>query len=152
MDSVTGRRRTRLKYAMCRGEQRTHDSDGGVEQFILDLGKEDLGFLFAGLIVAAEGEEVADFLVEALLGRPDLTDAGEEFVEVIPAARIFEALVVHDEAFDEVFLEMGGRPLAELGAAKAADAVADGEDEVEVVELCFVALSVGGSCQGFLDN
>lgn len=107
---------------------------GGVEELVLHLGEEEGGFVLAGLVVAAEGEEVADFLVEALFRGPNLADAGEKFVEVVPTTGVLQALVVHDEAFEDVFLEVGAGPLAELDAAGRTDAVANGENEVEVVE------------------
>ena len=110
-------------------------SGGGVEELVLHLGEEERGFLFTSLVVIAEGEEVADFLVEAFFRGPDVADAGEEFVEVIPTSGVLEALVVHDEAFDNVFLQMGAGPLSELNTTRGADAVADGEDEIEVIEL-----------------
>jgi hypothetical protein len=69
----------------------------------------------------------------------------QQFVEVVPAARFLEPGIVEDEALDQVFLEVDGGPLAELCAARGADTVADGQDEVEVVELGAVALAVGGS-------
>ena len=68
----------------------------------------------------------------------DVADAFEEFVEVIGdagAGRVLEALVVHGEAFDEVFAETCGGPLAELRAARCSYAVADGEDGGEAVVL-----------------
>ena len=105
----------------------------GEEKFVLHFGEEVLGFLLAQAVVAADGEEVADFLVEAFFRGADFADAGKQLIEVIPAAGVFEALVVHDEAFDEIFAQVGGGPLAELRAAWRPDAVADGEDEVEVV-------------------
>ena len=46
---------------------------------------------------------------------------------------MLEALVVEGEALDEQFGQARGGPLAERGAAGGADAVADGEDGVEVV-------------------
>ena len=51
--------------------------------------------------------------------------------------RVLEALVVHDEALYEVLPEARGRPLAELGAAAAANAVANRDDHLEVVVLDF---------------
>ena len=51
------------------------------------------------------------------------------------ARRILEPLVVHREALHQVLDEARGGPLAELRAAVAAHAVADGEDGVEVVVL-----------------
>ncbi|MOA36431.1 hypothetical protein D3C78_1579540 [compost metagenome] len=47
---------------------------------------------------------------------------------------------------------MSAGPLAELHAAWRAHTVADGQDQVEVVQLGPVSLAVRGSCQGFLDN
>lgn len=128
---------------------------GGVKEFVLHLGEEQHGFLFAGLVVAAEREQVAHLLVKPFLRGPDLTDAGEEFVEVVPAAGILEALVVDDEAFDQVFLEMGAGPLAELDATRGTHAVADGQNEIEAVELdrtLDFPLSLNLNCQGFLDS
>ena len=46
------------------------------------------------------------------------------------AVGVLEPLVVHGEALDQVFLQNGGRPAAELDATRGADAVADGEDGV----------------------
>jgi len=46
---------------------------------------------------------------------------------------VFKAFVVHRETVDDLFGEASGGPLAELGAALAADEVADGEDDREVV-------------------
>jgi hypothetical protein len=94
-------------------------------------------------------------LVEAFLRGPDLADAGEEFVEVVPAAGVLEALVVHDEAFDQVFLEVTAGPLAKLDTPRGAHAIADGENEVEAVELdraLDFPPSLDLNCQGFLDS
>ena len=76
-----------------------------------------MGVPVVGLIVGTESEKVADLLVEAFFGGPDLPNAGQEFIEVVPPAGVLEALVVHDEALDEVFSQMTGGPLTELGAA-----------------------------------
>ncbi len=109
---------------------------GGEVDFVLDGGEELLGGLGVRGVVDAGGVDVEDFLVEAAFGGADVADAFEEFVEVVGlafAGGIFEAFVVHDEALHQVFGEAGGGPLAELGAAMAADAVADGEDGGEGV-------------------
>lgn len=75
----------------------------------------------------------AHLLVKPLLRSADFADAGQQFVEVVPAARILEPLVVQQEALYNELPQMGGRPLAELGPARGADAVTDRQDEVEVV-------------------
>ena len=121
----------------------------------MHLGKKELGGLVVGLVVAAEGEEVAHLLVEALFGRADLADARQQFVEVVPATGVLEAFVVHDEAFDQVFGQVGGGPLAELGAAHRTHPVAHGEDEGQAVQLhlaLHAAFSLGLNCQGILDS
>lgn len=79
-----------------------------------------------------------DLLVEAPLGRPDVADPLEQLVEVVGVARtwrVLQPLVVHREALDEELRQARVGPLAELRAAGAADAEADGEDGVEVVVL-----------------
>lgn len=93
--------------------------------------------------------------LRALLGGPDLADAGQQFVEVVPAAVALEAFVIHDETLDEVFGKIGGGPLAELGAVHAFDAVADGQDHFEAIELGLaldLARVLGLNRQGFLDG
>jgi hypothetical protein len=53
-----------------------------------------------------------DFLVEAFRGG---AEASEHLVEVVRATvGVLEAFVIHDEAFEEVFLEGCGGPAAEL--------------------------------------
>ena len=44
-----------------------------------------------------------------------------------------DAFVVEDETFDQKFAQPDGCPLAELGAARRANAIAHGENHVEVV-------------------
>ena len=88
----------------------------------------------------------SDLLVEQPLGRADVADAGEQFVEIVAAERssFFESLVVHREPLDQEFGETRRGPLTERGAAGRADAVADGEDRVEGVVLD-VAGNVAGA-------
>lgn len=107
----------------------------GVKQDVLDRGKKLLGGAVGLVVVGAEGEEVADLLVKAFLRGADVADAREHLVEMVRAAiGVFEPLVVHREAFEEVFLEDGGGPATELDAPRRAHAVADGEDGLKVVE------------------
>lgn len=48
------------------------------------------------------------------------------------SAHSLQALVIHDEALDQILLEVGGGPLVELGAAWLLHPVANGHDQVEV--------------------
>ena len=109
---------------------------GGEVELVLNGLEENRCRGFAGMIVGGEGEDFLDPQVDASFAGADVADAFEELVEVIRGAgagRVFEPFVVHGESFEEVFEKGGGGPLAELGAAGAADAVADGEDRGEGV-------------------
>ena len=125
---------------------------GGEEQLVLDLGEECLGFHFPDLVVAAEGEQVPDLLIETFFRGADLTNALKQFVEVVPAAGILEPLVVHDKALDDQLTEPGVGPAAELGASGRLDAESDGDDRLEVVVGHVIGFPVGGSCPEIPDN
>ena len=104
---------------------------------VLNHCKELLRGFDARIVVHARGVDVEDLSPEDALRRTDVADAGEQFVEVVAAAGLLEAFVVHGEAFDQVLLQLGGGALAELRAARRADTVADGEDHLQAVEFDF---------------
>jgi hypothetical protein len=107
----------------------------GPKHLVLHLLEEQLGGLGLAVVVHGRGVDVADLLVEALLRGADIADARQQLVEVVPAAGLLEPGVVQHEALDQVFAQVGGGPLAELGAARGAHPVADGQDHVQVVVL-----------------
>src|SRR5262249_15070848 len=79
-----------------------------------------------------------DLLVEATLGRADVTNPLEQLLEVVGLSwtgRVLQPLVVHREALDQVLGQPRVGPLAELRAAMAADAETDDEDGGERVVL-----------------
>lgn len=117
----------------------------GIEQLVLHFGEEHLSRRVVGAVVTGQGEQFAHLLVKTLLGSANFADARQQLVEVVPALRILQALVVHDEALDEVFAKVGGCPLAELCAARTLDPIADGQDHFQSVELGSIALVVRGS-------
>jgi hypothetical protein len=87
-------------------------------------------------VVGRQREDVAHAQVHSPLAGADVADALEQLVEVVGHARPRRALqpfVIEHEALDQVLLETSGGPLAELRAARAADAVADGEDDGQAV-------------------
>ena len=97
--------------------------------------EEELRGLGARVVVDAGGVDVEHLPPEDLLRRADVADAGEQLVEVVAAAGPLEPLVVQGEALDEVLAQPLRRPDAELRAAVGLHAVADGDDDVEVVVL-----------------
>ena len=120
----------------------------GPMQFVLHDLKELVCLVGSWVVVDGKRVDVADLLVEALLRGADVSDAFQQLIEVVSAktAALLEPLVVHDEAFQQVLPEALGGPAAELGAAEGADAVADGEDGVEVVVGDLIGLAVESSC------
>ncbi len=87
------------------------------------------------IVVHTGGIDVEHLSPENAFRRTDVADAAQQFLEVIAAAGLPEAFVVHGEAFDQVLLQLGSRPLAELRAARRAYAIPDGEYELQVVVL-----------------
>ena len=67
-------------------------------------------------------------------------------------AGIFQALVVQGETFDDVFAQPLRGPDAEAGGDAGFDAVADGDDGIEIVKFRRVFLAVGGSSKEILYN
>ena len=107
--------------------------DGPVH-FVLH-GLEELDALrLGGVVINAGGVNVGDLLVESPLGGADVLNPAEQFLEIIEGlVGVFQAFVVEDKAFDDEFAEFLGGPDAEAGGDGAFDAVADGDDGVEVV-------------------
>ena len=107
-------------------------------QFVLyDL--EELQCLgVVGPVICRKDEDVAHLEIHALLAGADVADAFEQFIEIIGhagAGLVFQALVVENKAFLQVFLETGRGPLAESRAAMGADAVTDCDDHFQAVIL-----------------
>jgi hypothetical protein len=88
----------------------------GEEELVLDFREKEVGVGIVSPLIDAKGKQVPDLLVEPLFRGPYFPDACQHLVEIVPSARILEAFVVHDEALHEVFGQVAGRPLAELGA------------------------------------
>ena len=104
--------------------------------FVLDCGEKLLRHLGVRHVVDTRRVNIQHFLVESPFGGADVADALELLVEVILLALarwILEPLVVHGEAFDEVFVQAADGPLAKLCAPMAAHAEADGKDGVQSV-------------------
>src|ERR1039457_4231361 len=79
--------------------------------------------------------DTEDLPPEHPLRGTDIADAGEQFVEVVAAAGLLQAFVVHGEAFNQVLLQLGGRPLAELRTARREHAIPDRKYKLQVIVL-----------------
>ena len=126
---------------------------GPVHLVLHDL-EEELRTFGAAVVVDAGGVDVEHLLPEHPFGRPDVADAGEEFVEVIVAQSLpgFDAFVVERKALHKKLGQPGGRPLTERSADGGSNPVTNGVNGVEVVVQDAIVFVIGGSCQVFLDN
>ena len=94
-----------------------------------------------GAVFADDLEDAVGFAgVESLAGDEAADDAHHafDFVEFLGVER-FEATFVYRNAFGEVGPEYSGGPDAEVGGFFGVDAVADGDDGVEVIEVDFTS-------------
>ncbi len=74
-------------------------------------------------------------------------DSSHQRVIILPDSR-----AVDGEPTRNVIAKGLCRPLTELGRHLGVDSVADGENGVEVVVICLIYLSIGGSYPEFPDN
>src|SRR5690606_20144973 len=86
------------------------------------------------VIVDAGGIQIENLPVQHPLAAANVADAIQQLTPVRAAAEVLELLVIHREALDQVLAQSLGGPDAEPRCDLALDAVADGDDQVEVVE------------------
>ena len=110
--------------------------DGEVE-FVLHGGEEVLRQPGPRVVVdAALGEDVGDLLPDAPLAGTDGTHALQQLPKVVLSedlTALLQALVVKHEALDDVLSEHARRPDAKACGAMGVDAIANGDDGVQVV-------------------
>ena len=88
------------------------------------------------IVVDTGSVDVSDFLVKAPLGGADVLNPPQQLVEIIERlVGIFQAFVVEDETLDDEFTQFLRGPDAKARGQGAFNAVADGDDGVEVVML-----------------
>ena len=125
-------------------------------ELVLHHGIEVLGHRGVTVIVdAALGKDVRHLLPDAALTGTDGADTLQQLSEVVLAKGIlslFQALVIQYEALGHVLLEDACGPDTEVRGPARVDTITHGDDGIEVVKLCWIVLSVCGSCRDFLGN
>lgn len=106
---------------------------------VLHHREESLRRLDARVVVNAGRVDVEHLAPEHLFRGPDIPDTREQFVKVVPATATLEAFIVQREPLDQVLAKPLRRPDPELCAPVRPHAVADRDDDVEVVELDLAA-------------
>lgn len=113
-----------------------------------------MGGIFV-VVHAAFRKNVRDLLPDAALAGPDGTDTFQQFPEIVLAEgrlSLLEPVVVQNEALEHELLQHAGRPDPKLRGTPGIDPVANGNDGVQIVELCQVDFSIRGSCRDFFGN
>ena len=126
--------------------------DGPMHLVLDRLEKTDTDLL-RGIVINARRVDVRDLLVKPPLGSADILNPARQLLEIVEwLVRIFQPLVVENKSFDDVFPQPLRGPDAELRAAIRLHPVANGNDHVEVVVLCFVGFAIRRSYPEFPDN
>ncbi len=93
--------------------------------------------LLRRVVINAGRVDVRDLLVKPPLGGADVLNPPRQFLEIIKRlVRILQPLVVEYESLDDVFPQPLRSPNAELRGHARFDPIADGNDSLEIVELC----------------
>ena len=81
-----------------------------------------------------------------LFRRPDVADARQQLLEILPAALTLESVVIHRKTLHDIFAQPLRGPDAELRATLRFHPVTDRDDDVKIEELNLVGFTVGSSC------
>ena len=95
------------------------------------------------VVDAALCEDIRYLLPDAAFAGTDRADTLKQLTEVVVTKRscsLFEAFVIQREALGHILLQDAGCPDAELCRAAGIDAVADGDNRIQIVKICFGCL------------
>ena len=120
--------------------------------FILNFFEElDRDFRFR-VIVDAGCIDFQNLTIKHFFGSTDVTDTFQQLFEISTAAQIFQAFVIQRKSLAHIFLQDASCPDTELCASFGFDAITHGNDNIKIVELNLIGLSVCGSCCKFCNN
>ena len=126
----------------------------GIMHLILNRLKELLRHLHPWVIVDAEGINLQNLAIEHLFRRTDVTDASQQFIEVVSAASPLQQVVVQCKSFHDILFQHLCCPHAELNTPIGMHPIAHADNHVKVVEINHVALRLpldgtmlSGSCK-----
>src|SRR3989338_3241243 len=123
--------------------------DGKV-QFILHGGEKLFGdFLIWIIVSTALGVNVSDFLIKPPLTGANIANAGKLLFKVVSAKnlpRIFQSLIIHGKALDDVLFEDLCGPYSEMRGLLGVYPITHGNNGIEVVKLDRIrlCLSING--------
>ena len=95
--------------------------------FVLILLEKQNGTFSLGVIINAGRINLQYLPPEYLFRRPDIPDSGKQFIKVVAAAEIFQAVIIQHKALFHELLEDRGRPHAELNTALRLHTISKGK-------------------------
>ena len=113
-------------------------------QLVLNDLEKARGVFETRLVIRRQRENLTHTQINALFAGADVADALQQFIEIIGRGdcadrRIFQAFIVNGKTLLQIPAQRARRPLAELRAARGADAVADGDNHRQGVVCDFAA-------------
>ncbi len=126
----------------------------GKVQFVLYLGEKHTGGWRVLIIVHAGSIDIRNLLVKPPLTKPDFPDFFQQTLKIVLTKKgaILHALLVQHIALDSELPQYLSSPLAKLGCPHRVDPVAHRDNDIEVVEVCVVLLTIRSSYSEFPNN
>ena len=89
-------------YRLCRGFSRHCHRP---KHFILHFLIEYLCLLGGFIIINSCGVNIPNFLIETLFRESDITYTIQPFIKIVPFLKLFQAVIIHSKALDDVLFE-----------------------------------------------
>ena len=124
----------------------------GIMNLILDFLEKLNGDFRLGVIVNTGCVDIKHLTVKHLLGSADITDTLQQLLEVSAAAQIFQALIIQSKALSHILLQNPRCPNTKLHAALRLHTVANRNDDIEIIVIHLISLTVSGSCCKICNN
>ena len=124
----------------------------GIMNLILDFLEKLNGDFRLGVIVNTGCVDFKHLTVKHLLGSADITDTLQQLLEVSAAAQIFQALIIQSKALSHILLQNPRCPNTKLHAALRFHTVADRNDDIKIIVIHLISLTVSGSCCKICNN
>ena len=123
----------------------------GIMNFILDFLEKLNGDFRLGIVVNTGRVDFKHLSIKHLFRSTDIADTLQQLLEV-SAAQIFQALIIQSKAFSHILLQNSRCPNTKLHAALRFHTVADRNDNIEIIVIHLIGLTVSGSCCKICNN
>ena len=124
----------------------------GIMNLILDFLEKLNGDFRLGVIVNTGCVDFKHLSIKHLLGSADIADTLQQLLKVSAATQIFQALIIQSKAFSHILLQNSRCPDAKLHTALRLHTVADRNDDIEIIVIHLISLTVSGSCCKICNN